>query len=252
MPLRAGLFLLSRTPPASLLRSTERIFPAGSLNQAIVGPLPRGISFSLADPPAREDFRSSLGEGGSVLISAVTASKCQCGRRLAVVSSCYRRGSLLTRLRHSTPVFVLNSMLAVGQLAPFLFYGVERWTFAAFLSAYSSWRRHQRSPSSRWLCSTASAAEECAASAEPDARNGRDLAARPRLRVTRSEIAIHEFGRQRHHDQSKNPAHHTTGSKLATRRVVLKFNSSAPETPTRASSAHDYAGIAMVRQVDPA
>jgi hypothetical protein len=42
--------------------------------------------------------------------------------------------------------------------------------------------------------------------------------------VTRSEIAIHEFGRHRHHDQSKNPAHHTTGSKLVPRRAVLKFN----------------------------
>jgi hypothetical protein len=42
--------------------------------------------------------------------------------------------------------------------------------------------------------------------------------------VTRSEIAIHEFGRHRHHDQSKNPAHHTAGSKLAPRRAVLKFN----------------------------
>jgi hypothetical protein len=42
--------------------------------------------------------------------------------------------------------------------------------------------------------------------------------------LTRSEIAIHEFGRHRHHDQSKNPAHHTTGSKLAPRRAVLKFN----------------------------
>ena len=48
--------------------------------------------------------------------------------------------------------------------------------------------------------------------------------ARPRLRVTRSEIAIYEFGRHRHHDQSKNPAHHTTGSKLAPPRAVLKFN----------------------------
>jgi len=66
--------------------------------------------------------------------------------------------------------------------------------------------------------------EGLAASTEPDARNGRDLSARPRLRVTRSEIAIHEFGRHRHHDQSKNPAHHTTGSKLAPRRAVLKFN----------------------------
>jgi hypothetical protein len=42
--------------------------------------------------------------------------------------------------------------------------------------------------------------------------------------MTRPEIAIHEFGRHRHHDQSKNPAHHTTGSKLAPRRAVLKFN----------------------------
>ena len=67
-------------------------------------------------------------------------------------------------------------------------------------------------------------AEGLAASAEPDARNAPDLAARPRLRGTRSEIAIHEFGRHRHHDQSKNPAHHTTGSKLAPRRAVLKFN----------------------------
>ena len=65
-------------------------------------------------------------------------------------------------------------------------------------------------------------AEGLAATAEPDARNAPDLAARPRLRVrvTRSEIAIHEFGRHRHHDQSKNPAHHTTGSKLAPRRAV--------------------------------
>jgi hypothetical protein len=66
--------------------------------------------------------------------------------------------------------------------------------------------------------------EELAASAESDARNAPDLALRPRLRVTRSEIAIHEFGRHRHHDQSKNPAHHTTGSKLVPGRVVLKFN----------------------------
>jgi hypothetical protein len=50
------------------------------------------------------------------------------------------------------------------------------------------------------------------------------LALRARLRVTRSEIAIHEFGSHRHHDQSKNPAHHITGSKLAPRRAVLKFN----------------------------
>src|SRR5262249_45178371 len=49
-------------------------------------------------------------------------------------------------------------------------------------------------------------------------------ASRPRLRVTRSEIAIQEFDRQRHHDQPKDPAHHTTGSKLAPRRAVLKSN----------------------------
>jgi len=55
-------------------------------------------------------------------------------------------------------------------------------------------------------------------------RSEPDLPARPRLMVTRSEIAIHEFGRHRHHDQSENPAHHTTGSKLAPRRAVLKFN----------------------------
>jgi hypothetical protein len=74
-------------------------------------------------------------------------------------------------------------------------------------------------------------AEGPAASAEPDARNAPDLAARPRLRVTRLEIAIHEFGRHRHHDQSKNPAHHTTGSKLAPRRAVLKFNLDAIHSP---------------------
>jgi hypothetical protein len=68
-------------------------------------------------------------------------------------------------------------------------------------------------------------AEGLAASGEPDARNGRDLGPRPRLRVTRSEIAIHEFGRHRHHDQSKNPAHHTTGSKLAPRQAVLTSTS---------------------------
>jgi hypothetical protein len=43
--------------------------------------------------------------------------------------------------------------------------------------------------------------------------------------LLRSQIAIHEFGRHGHHDQSKNPAHHTTGSKLASRQAVLKFNS---------------------------
>jgi hypothetical protein len=50
------------------------------------------------------------------------------------------------------------------------------------------------------------------------------LAPRPRLRLTGSEITIHEFGRHRHHDQSKNPTHHTTESKLAPRQAVLKFN----------------------------
>ena len=59
---------------------------------------------------------------------------------------------------------------------------------------------------------------------EANPRNGRDLAPRSRLRLTRSEVAIHEFGRHRHHDQSKNPAHHTVGSKLTRRRAVLKFN----------------------------
>ena len=63
-----------------------------------------------------------------------------------------------------------------------------------------------------------------AASAEPDARNTAGLAPRSRLRITRSEIAIHNFCRHRHHDHSKNPAHHTTGSKLAPRQAVLKFN----------------------------
>jgi hypothetical protein len=88
------------------------------------------------------------------------------------------------------------------------------------------------------MCSTASAAEGLAASAEPDARNGRDLASRPRLRMTRSEIAIHEFGRHRHHDQSKNPAHHTTGSKLAPRRAVLKFNLDAIHHSTMQTMAN--------------
>jgi hypothetical protein len=83
-------------------------------------------------------------------------------------------------------------------------------------------------------------AEGLAASAEPDARNASDLAARPRLRVrvTRSEIAIHEFGRHRHHDQSKNPAHHTTGSKLAPRRAVLKFNLDAIHHSTMQTMAN--------------
>jgi hypothetical protein len=49
--------------------------------------------------------------------------------------------------------------------------------------------------------------------------------------VTGSEIAIHEFGRYRHHDQSKNPAHHTKGSKLTPRRAVLKFNLDAIHGP---------------------
>jgi len=64
------------------------------------------------------------------------------------------------------------------------------------------------------------------------------LALRPRLRVTRSEIAIHEFGRHRHHDQSKNPAHHTTGSKLAPQRAVLKFNLDAIHGPVMQTMAH--------------
>src|SRR3954470_24264189 len=63
---------------------------------------------------------------------------------------------------------------------------------------------------------------------EPDALNAPDLAPRPRLRLLRPQIAIHEFGRHRHHDQSKNPAHHTTGSKLAPRQAVLKFNAATP------------------------
>src|SRR5262245_38655468 len=50
------------------------------------------------------------------------------------------------------------------------------------------------------------------------------LAPRRRLRVTRSEIAIHQLGHHRHHDKSKNPAHHITGSKLASPRAVLKSN----------------------------
>jgi hypothetical protein len=49
--------------------------------------------------------------------------------------------------------------------------------------------------------------------------------------MTRPEIAIHEFGRHRHHDQSKNPSHHTTGSKLAPRQAVLKFNLDAIHHP---------------------
>ena len=69
-------------------------------------------------------------------------------------------------------------------------------------------------------------------------RSEPDLAARPWLRVTRSEIAIHEFGRHRHHDQSKNPAHHTTGSKLAPRRAVLKFNLDAIYRSTMQTMAH--------------
>jgi hypothetical protein len=81
-------------------------------------------------------------------------------------------------------------------------------------------------------------AEGLAASAEPDARNAPDLAPRPRLRLTRSEIAIHEFGRHRHHDQSKNPAHHTTGSKLAPRQAVLKFKLDAIHRSIMQTMAH--------------
>src|SRR5215470_2203616 len=57
-------------------------------------------------------------------------------------------------------------------------------------------------------------------------------AARRWLRVTRSEVPIHEFGHYRHDDQSKNPAHHTTGSKLARRRAVLKSNPDAIQRST--------------------
>jgi hypothetical protein len=100
-------------------------------------------------------------------------------------------------------------------------------------------------------------AEGLAASAESDARNATDLAPRPRLRlrVTRSEIAIHEFGRHRHHDQSKNPAHHTKGSKLAPWRAVLKFNLDAIHhtimqndgaSPAFSSLSRDCAGFASV------
>src|SRR5690348_5263921 len=74
-----------------------------------------------------------------------------------------------------------------------------------------------------WLCSTNQ--PKPLPRAEPDTRNAPDLAPCSRLRLVRSEVAIHEFGRHRHHDHSKNPAHHTTGSKLACRWVVLKFNS---------------------------
>jgi hypothetical protein len=54
--------------------------------------------------------------------------------------------------------------------------------------------------------------------------------------MTRSEITIHKFSRHRHHDQSKNPAHHTTGSKLALRRAVLTSTS----TPSTTSSANRW------------
>jgi hypothetical protein len=47
--------------------------------------------------------------------------------------------------------------------------------------------------------------------------------------LLRPQIAIYEFGRHRHHDQSKNPAHHITGSKLTRRWAVLKFNSTPSE-----------------------
>src|SRR5262245_4378812 len=50
------------------------------------------------------------------------------------------------------------------------------------------------------------------------------LAARTRLRVTRSEVAVHEFGRHRHYDQSKNPAHHTRGIETRASAGCLKFN----------------------------
>jgi hypothetical protein len=77
----------------------------------------------------------------------------------------------------------------------------------------------------RWLCSTAPPAEGLAPRTPSLMReNAAELAPRPRLRLTRSEITIHDFGHHRHYDQSKDPAHHTTGSKLAARRAVLKFN----------------------------
>lgn len=65
---------------------------------------------------------------------------------------------------------------------PVFFYGVERWTFAASLSLV----RLDLRP-----VITASPASD---------RNAPDLAPRPRLRLTRSDIAIHKFGRHRHHD----------------------------------------------------
>jgi hypothetical protein len=40
----------SGSNPDQFASSTERIFPAWSLNQAIVGPFPRMIPFSLAEP----------------------------------------------------------------------------------------------------------------------------------------------------------------------------------------------------------
>src|SRR4029077_4085773 len=110
---------------------------------------------------------------------------------------------------------------------------------------------------------TTSAAEGLAASAEPDARNAPDLAARPRLRLTRSEIAIHEFGRHRHHDQSKNPAHHTRESKLARRGVVLKFNldtidrsimqtdGASPDDISRCSLSSLTASVVLARSLFP-
>ncbi len=78
-------------------------------------------------------------------------------------------------------------------------------------------------------------------------RERSDLAPRPRLRLTRSEIAIHEFGRHRHHDNSKNPAHHTTGSKLAPRQAVLKVNLDAPplDNANDGSSPNDISGCSL-------
>ena len=49
------------------------------------------------------------------------------------------------------------------------------------------------------------------------------LTLRPRLLTTRSEIPIHKFAHDGHSNKSKNPAHHTTRSKLALSRAVVKF-----------------------------
>src|SRR4029453_3695243 len=49
------------------------------------------------------------------------------------------------------------------------------------------------------------------------------LTLRPRLLTTCSEIPIHKFAHDGHSNKSKNPAHHTTRSKLALSRAVVKF-----------------------------